>query len=55
VFFQTLGALLQAMVRMQINIKLKQVPSMTGFRKVPEIAFPLLWIEEVSIFIKKKN
>ncbi|KAK7066711.1 Scavenger receptor class B, member 2 [Halocaridina rubra] len=40
------GVVMRAMKKMQINIPLKQYGNLPSFRNVPEVIFPILWVNE---------
>ena len=47
-YLQTSGAVLHVDKRIQINVQLEPIETLDVFKNVPNMLFPILWINEVS-------
>lgn len=45
------GLILRASRRMQVNVDLRRNGAINGLHNVPELQFPVLWVEEVNILM----
>lgn len=46
---QITGVVVKGLKRMQFNIELRRIDSISQLKNVPTGVFPLLWVEEVRI------
>ena len=49
----TMGTALRARARIQINLAVSQVRDIKQVASFPDIVFPIMWFEDVSIPMKK--
>lgn len=48
-FFQNMGVALRAQARIQINLAVSQVKDIKQVETFPDIVFPIMWFEDVSM------
>lgn len=54
IFFQVMGVALRAKARIQINLAVSQVVDIKQVATFPDIVFPIMWFEDVSIKVQYK-
>lgn len=54
VFWQLTGVAFSAAKRLQFNMEMKPIPEIEIMKTMPDMPFPLFWLEE-SVVITKKD
>lgn len=48
-----LGVPLEALIRLQVNLKVERTPNIKVMSKLPNIVLPIMWLEEVNTIENK--